>query len=64
MNCNKRYVTIGYLAVRSQADITMCLKQNSKIKKWKEQTLNKSRWQDYGDDYRIASQDFIHSIMA
>ena len=48
-----------YLAVRSQADITMCLKQNPKIKKWKEQTINKARWQDYGEHYRIASQDFI-----
>jgi len=37
----------------------MCLKQNPKIKKWKEQTVNKARWQDYGEHYRIASQDFI-----
>jgi len=47
-----------YLMIRSQADITMCLKQNPKIKKWKEQTIKKGHWQDYGEDYRIASQDF------
>ena len=48
-----------YLAVRSAADITMCLKQNPKIKKWKEQTIKKGLWEDYGENYRIASQDFI-----
>jgi hypothetical protein len=47
-----------YLMIRSEADITMCLKQNPKIKKWKEQTIKKSHWQDYGEDYRIASLDF------
>jgi transcriptional regulator with XRE-family HTH domain len=47
-----------YLMIRSEADITMCLKQNPKIKKWKEQTINKGHWQDYGEDYRIASLDF------
>lgn len=50
-----------YLAVRSQADITMCLKQNPKIKKWKEITINKNIWEDYGSDYRISSQDFMLS---
>jgi hypothetical protein len=47
-----------YLAVRSQADITMCLKQNPKIKKWKEITINKNIWEDYGSEYRISSHDF------
>lgn len=47
-----------YLMIRSEADITMCLKQNPKIKKWKEQTIKKGHWEDYGEDYRIASQDF------
>ncbi|MCP4756315.1 MAG: hypothetical protein GY866_36090, partial [Proteobacteria bacterium] len=28
-----------YLMVHSEADITMCLKQNPKIKKWKEETI-------------------------
>jgi hypothetical protein len=28
-----------YLVVRSTADVTMCLKQNKKIKKWKEETI-------------------------
>ena len=47
-----------YLMIRSEADITMCLKQNPKIKKWKEETIKKGHWEDYGEDYRIASQDF------
>jgi hypothetical protein len=47
-----------YLMIRSEADITMCLKQNPKIKKWKEETIKKGHWKDYGEDYRIASQDF------
>jgi hypothetical protein len=46
-----------YLMLRSEADVTMCLKQNPKIKKWKEQIIKKDRWEDYGEDYRIASQD-------
>jgi len=50
---------IVYLMIRSEADITMCLKQNPKIKKWKEETLKKCAWQDYGEDYRITSQDYI-----
>ena len=47
-----------YLMIRSEADVTMCLKQNPKIKKWKEQTIKKAGWEDYGEEYRIASQDF------
>jgi len=47
-----------YLMVRSESDITMCLKQNPKIKKWKEETIKQEVWQDYGKDYRIASCDF------
>lgn len=47
-----------YLMIRSEADITMCLKQNPKIKKWKEQTIKKGQWQDYGENYRIASDDY------
>jgi len=37
----------------------MCLKQNPKIKKWKEQTIKGDQWEDYGKEYRISSQDFI-----
>jgi len=48
-----------YLMVRSESDITMCLKQNPKIKKWKEKTIKQEAWQDYEKDYRIASRDFI-----
>jgi hypothetical protein len=47
-----------YLMIRAGADITMCLKQNPKIKKWKDQTIKKGIWENYGNDYRIASQDF------
>ena len=48
-----------YLMIRSEADITMCLKQNPKIRKWKEQTISKGQWEDYGQNYRIASRDYI-----
>ncbi len=47
-----------YLMIRSQADITMCLKQNPKIKKWKEETIKKGVWQNYQKKYRIAARDF------
>ena len=39
-------------------DITMCLKQNPKIKRWKEETISKGTWYDYRENYRIASRDF------
>jgi hypothetical protein len=48
-----------YLLVRSDTDITMCLKQNPKIRKWKEETIRKGKWEEYGEKYRIASQDVI-----
>jgi transcriptional regulator with XRE-family HTH domain len=48
-----------YLMVRTSADITMCLKQNPKIKKWRDQTVKAGNWQSYGEDYRIASMDFL-----
>jgi len=48
-----------YLAVRSQSDITMCLKQNPKIKRWKEEAISKGTWEDYREHYRIVSRDFI-----
>jgi len=47
-----------YLLVRSDMDVTMCLKQNRKIQKWKEETLAQADWQPYGKEYRIASRDF------
>jgi hypothetical protein len=46
-----------YLMVRANADVTMCLKQNPKIKRWREQVVSAGNWEPYGDDYRIASQD-------
>ena len=48
-----------YLVIRSEADITMCLKQNPKIKRWREETIRKGEWEKYGEKYRIASQDVI-----
>ena len=48
-----------YLHVRTGADITMCLKQNRKIQRWKEQTLQSAQWQPYEERYRIASRDYV-----
>lgn len=48
-----------YLIVRSSSSVTMCLKQNKRIKKWKEEVLKEPNWQPYGDKYRIASRDYI-----
>lgn len=47
-----------YLIVRSSSSVTMCLKQNKRIKKWKEEILKDPDWQPYGDQYRIASRDY------
>ena len=46
-----------YLIMRTQSDITMCLKQNKKIKKWRDEIIQEANWQDYGNDYEIASKD-------
>ena len=46
-----------YLAVRANADVTMCLKQNPKIKRWRDEVITAGNWKPYGADYRIASQD-------
>jgi len=46
-----------YLLVRSSADVTMCLRQNHKIKKWKEKAIASEKWEDYGKMYRITSID-------
>lgn len=48
-----------YLSIRFDADITMCLKQNPRIRKWKEQTIQDASWIPYGADYKIATRDFI-----
>ena len=47
-----------YLMICADAHITMCLKQNPKIKKWRDQTIRQGHWTSYGQKYRIASQDF------
>ena len=48
-----------YLMIRSETDVTMCLKQNPKIKRWKEELIKKNQWQNYGAEYHIASHDVI-----
>ena len=50
-----------YLHIRSESQVTMCLKQNKKIIKWREETIAQAPWQAYGEKYRIASRDFILS---
>jgi hypothetical protein len=39
--------------------VTMCLKQNKKIKRWKEETLKTADWQPYHEKYRLASRDYV-----
>ena len=50
-----------YLHIRSESQVTMCLKQNKKIVKWREETIAHTQWQPYGEKYHIASRDFILS---
>lgn len=50
-----------YLHIRSESQITMCLKQNKKIIKWREETVANVEWQPYEKKYLIASKDFILS---
>ena len=59
--CDSEYTgekQIVYLFIRSESDITMCLKQNPKIKRWKEQTIKEGKWENYGNKYKIATLDF------
>jgi len=59
--CDSEYTgekQIVYLFIRSESEVTMCLKQNPKIKKWKEETIKKGKWESYGEKYKIASLDF------
>lgn len=51
-----------YLIVHSSAEVTMCLKQNKKIKKWREETIKTGNWENYDDKYRIVSKDFILTL--
>jgi len=48
-----------YLVVRSNASVTMCLKQNKKIKRWKEEVVKEGQWTSYNEIYRIAGKDFV-----
>lgn len=51
-----------YLIVRSFADVTMCLKQNKKMKKWRVETIKTGNWEVYDDKYRIVSKDFTLTV--
>jgi hypothetical protein len=48
-----------YLMVRTNTDITMCLKQNPKIRRWRDEAIKTGAWESYGQDYRILSKDFL-----
>jgi len=48
-----------YLMVRTNTDVTMCLKQNPKIKRWRDEAIKTGAWESYGNDYRIVSKDFV-----
>ncbi len=48
-----------YLHIHSESQVTMCLKQNKRIIKWREETIARAQWQPYGEKYRIASRDFL-----
>ena len=50
-----------YLIIRASTSVTMCLKQNKKIKQWKEDTLQRAQWLPYGKKYRIATSDYVLS---
>jgi hypothetical protein len=48
-----------YLITSSpNTDVTMCLKQNPRIIKWKEEVVREGRWEAFGEKYKIASKDF------
>ena len=47
-----------YLQIHTKSEVTMCLKQNPKIKRWKEETMRIGKWEDYSEKYKIASYDF------
>lgn len=47
-----------YLIMKSDTEVTMCLKQNKKIKKWKEETIKMAKWIPYQKRYRLASGDY------
>jgi hypothetical protein len=47
-----------YLVDRTATDVTMCLKQNPKIRRWREETVKAGQWIAYGESYQIISKDF------
>ena len=47
-----------YLVDRTTTDVTMCLKQNPKIRRWREETVKTDRWIPYGETYQIITKNF------
>jgi hypothetical protein len=45
--------------IMHQTHVTMCLKQNKKIKQWKEQTIKNAEWHPYNEKYRLAARDYV-----
>jgi len=37
----------------------MCLKQNKKIKLWKEEVFQQGQWESYNEIYRISGKDIV-----
>ncbi|MFQ5853549.1 MAG: transposase, partial [Candidatus Binatia bacterium] len=48
-----------YLITCSNTHVTMCLKQNKKIKRWKEETLKTAQWHPYEEKFRLAGRDYV-----
>jgi hypothetical protein len=48
-----------YLIIRTAGNATMCLKQNKKIQKWRDEAIAQGQWQTYGKKYRITTKDVI-----
>lgn len=49
---------IVYLVDKTDTDITMCLKQNPKIRKWRDEAIKTCSWIPYGETYQIVTRDF------
>jgi DDE family transposase len=47
-----------YLVDQTATNVTMCLKQNPKIRRWREEALKTGHWIAYGETYQIATKDF------
>lgn len=47
-----------YLVDQTATNVTMCLKQNPKIRKWREEAVKTGPWMAYGETYQIITKDF------